>query len=109
PLSTLAFSSLVSELRTDAAGVYSLLRQLGCATGVALMTAVLQARIQANVAALPNSDAGADRSSSYLLDAATIGAYTSCFRTMAIVTAVIVPGIFLFRILRPATVPPTAA
>ena len=48
PLSTLAFSSLAAELRTDAAGVYSLLRQLGCATGVAAMTALLQARIQAN-------------------------------------------------------------
>ncbi len=109
PLSTLAFASLVSELRTDAAGVYCLLRQLGCATGVALMTAVLQARIQDNVAAFPNAGAGAGRSSSYLLDAATFGAYTSCFRTMAIVTAIIVPGIFLFRILRPATVLPTAA
>src|SRR6266478_5163445 len=87
PLSTLAFASLVSELRTDAAGVYSLLRQLGCATGVALMTAVLQARIQDNVAVFPNGGAGAGRSSSYLLDAAAFGAYTSCFRTMAIVTA----------------------
>jgi len=29
PLSTLAYSSLGAELRTDAAGVYSLLRQLG--------------------------------------------------------------------------------
>ena len=48
PLSTLAFSSLAADLRTDAAGVYSLLRQLGCATGVAAMTALLQARIQAN-------------------------------------------------------------
>ena len=37
-----------AELRTDAAGVYSLLRQLGCATGVAVMTALLQARIQTN-------------------------------------------------------------
>ena len=49
PLSTLAFSTLAAELRTDAAGVYSLLRQLGCATGVAMMTAVLQARIQAHL------------------------------------------------------------
>jgi hypothetical protein len=39
-LSTLAFSSLATELRTDAAGIYSLLRQLGCATGVAAMAAL---------------------------------------------------------------------
>ena len=51
PLSTLAFSSLAAELRTDAAGVYSLLRQLGCATGVAAMTALVQARIQTNFTA----------------------------------------------------------
>ena len=42
PLSTLAFSTLATELRTDATGLYSLLRQLGYASGVALMTAVLQ-------------------------------------------------------------------
>ena len=46
PLSTLAFSTLGPELRTDAAGVYNLARQLGCAAGVATMTAVLQARIR---------------------------------------------------------------
>src|SRR5437764_70206 len=40
PLSTLAFSTLAPDRRTDAAGLYSLLRQLGCACGVALMTAI---------------------------------------------------------------------
>src|SRR4029077_9049229 len=49
PLSTLAFSSLAAELRTDAAGVYSLLRQLGCATGVAAMTALLQAGLHTKI------------------------------------------------------------
>jgi hypothetical protein len=42
------------------------------------------------------------------LDAATFAAYTGCFRTMAIVTAVILPGIFLFRIMRPDAALPTA-
>src|SRR6185312_6184170 len=45
PHSTLAFSTLATELRTDASGVYSLLRQLGFASGVALMTAVLRAKV----------------------------------------------------------------
>src|SRR5258708_29594276 len=40
PHSTFAFATLAPELRTDASGVFSLLRQLGCACGVALMTAV---------------------------------------------------------------------
>jgi MFS transporter, DHA2 family, multidrug resistance protein len=100
PLSTLAFSSLAAELRTDAAGIYNLLRQLGCATGVAAMTVVLQAGIQTNLiefsaqgetGILPNQ----------IREIAAFSAYTGCFRTMAIVTIMMLPGILLFRILRP--------
>ena len=107
PLSTLAFSSLAADLRTDAAGVYSLLRQLGCATGVAAMTALLQARIQASIIPIADQGAAGVRSPSHLLDLATFGAYTGCFRTMAVITAVVIPGIFLFRVLRPGpAIPP---
>jgi MFS transporter, DHA2 family, multidrug resistance protein len=98
PLSTLAFSSLAAELRTDAAGIYSLLRQLGCATGVAAMTSLLQARIDTNLGGLANQRTGG--ASSHLLDQATFGAYTGCFRVMAIITAFTIPGILLFRVLR---------
>jgi MFS family permease len=56
-LSTLGFATLAPDLRTDAAGVYSLVRQLGCASGVALMTAVLRAQVDANL-----SDLGANPS-----------------------------------------------
>jgi hypothetical protein len=108
PLSTLAFSTLAAELRTDAAGIYNLLRQLGCATGVATMTAVLQGRIQTNIVNISSEAALDGRLPSRALDAATFAAYTGCFRTMAIVTAVILPGIFLFRITRPNAVLPTA-
>jgi MFS transporter, DHA2 family, multidrug resistance protein len=101
PLSTLAYSSLGAELRTDAAGVYSLLRQLGCATGVAAMTALLQAKIQTNFAEMTNSGAGLDPMPPNILDAATCGAYAACFRTLAIVTTVIIPVIFFFRVARP--------
>jgi DHA2 family multidrug resistance protein len=107
PLSTLAYSSLAAELRTDAAGIYSLLRQLGCATGVAAMTALLQARIRTNYVAIvdqPVLDAG---SPSHLLDLATFGAYTGCFRIMAVITVVIIPGVFLFHVLRPGPAVPT--
>jgi DHA2 family multidrug resistance protein len=102
PLSTLAYSSLGAELRTDAAGVYSLLRQLGCATGVAAMTALLQAKVQANFAEVTHYGTSPGPVPPHLLDAATFGAYAACFRMMAIVTAVITPGIFLFRVARPA-------
>ena len=108
PLSTLAFSSLAAELRTDAAGVYSLLRQLGCATGVAAMTAVLQARIQTNYAAITDQPVFGVGSPSHLLDLATLGAYTGCFRIMAVITVAIIPGVFLFHVLRRGPAIPTA-
>jgi DHA2 family multidrug resistance protein len=107
PLSTLAFSSLADELRTDAAGAYSLLRQLGCATGVAAMTALLQARIQTNYAAIADQRGLGVGSPSHLTDLATLGAYTGCFRTMAIITLFTIPGVFLFRVLRPRPAIPT--
>jgi DHA2 family multidrug resistance protein len=99
PLSTLAFSTLGAELRTDAAGVYSLLRQLGCATGVAVMTAVLQARIHGN--SLPGFDASGAGMPSPPETAShgVFAAYMGCFHTMAIITAVTLPGILLFRVL----------
>jgi MFS transporter, DHA2 family, multidrug resistance protein len=106
PLSTLAFSSLAADLRTDAAGVYSLLRQLGCATGVAAMTALLQAKVQTYSMAIAGHGV-IPEGSSRLRDMATFGAYTGCFRTMAVITAVIIPGIFLFRVLRPDPALPT--
>jgi DHA2 family multidrug resistance protein len=100
PLSTLAFSSLAAELRTDAAGIYNLLRQLGCATGVAIMTAVVQAGIRANLTTF--SDRGeAVGLPDQIRDMAVFSAYTGCFRTMAVVTVMVVPGILLFRVPRP--------
>jgi MFS transporter, DHA2 family, multidrug resistance protein len=107
PLSTLAFSSLAAELRTDAAGVYSLLRQLGCATGVAAMTALLQARIQTNYVAIAHQPVLGAVSPSQLLDLAKLGAYAGCFRIMAVITVAIIPGVFLFHVLRPSPAIPT--
>ena len=96
PLSTLAFSTLPAELRTDATGLFSLLRQLGYASGVALMTAVLQVRIQSNLAwlagLLPQGAPSPDN-----FPAATLAAYRDCFRMMAAASLVIIPGIMLFR------------
>jgi DHA2 family multidrug resistance protein len=109
PLSTLAFSTLGAELRTDAAGVYSLLRQLGCATGVAVMTAVLQARIHGNSLPVFDPSAPSIRSPSEVLSDGVFAAYTGCFRTMAIITAITLPGILIFRVLRPESAAPRTA
>ena len=107
PLSTLAFSSLAAELRTDAAGVYSLLRQLGCATGVAAMTALLQARIHTNYVAIVNQPVYGGGSPSQLLELAIFGAYAGCFRIMAVITIAMIPGVFLFHVMRPGRAIPT--
>lgn len=109
PLSTLAFSTLGAELRTDAAGVYSLLRQLGCATGVAVMTALLQARIHDNSLQGFNASRAGIHSPSEAASYGVFAAYTGCFRTMAIITAVTLPGILLFRVLRPEAATSRAA
>jgi len=100
PLSTLAFSTLAAELRTDATGLYCLLRQLGCATGVAAMTALLRAKIQHGLAAIAEQGPAGRAPPSGLHDLTIFGAYTGCFRTLAIVSAVMIPGVFLFRVMR---------
>jgi hypothetical protein len=41
--------------------------------------------------------------------AGVFAAYTGCFRTMAIMTAVTLPGILFFRVLRPEAAAPRAA
>jgi DHA2 family multidrug resistance protein len=85
PLSTFAFATLPTDIRTDAAGLYSLLRQLGCASGVALMTAILQMKLATTappgVAAPP---------------AAALRAYADCFTMMTIAALGVMPGILVF-------------
>jgi len=108
PLSTLAFSTLAAELRTDATGVYNLLRHLGCATGVAMMTAVLQSGIQTHTSKIfdPAVNGGLP---SAALSLATFVAYTDCFRLLAVITLALFPGIFLFRVARREAVLRTAS
>jgi DHA2 family multidrug resistance protein len=88
PHSTLAFVTLPADRRTDAAGLFSLLRQLGYASGVALMTAVLQLRLHAHLPAAANPQAVA---------LAELSAYRDCFGIMAVACLAVLPGIFLFR------------
>jgi DHA2 family multidrug resistance protein len=100
PLSSLAFSTLPAELRTDAAGVYNLMRQLGCATGVAAMTGVWQVLFGAELA--PLSGQVADTSAApELLEAVRFAAYAASFRLLAATTALLIPGVLLFHIVPP--------
>lgn len=100
PLSTLAFSTLGAELRADAAGVYNLARQIGCATGVALMTAVLRARIHDRLTALQPPDRHAGAPAPHLAANAALSAYADCLRILAVLTLAMLPGIFLFAAAR---------
>lgn len=100
PLTTLAFSTLPPVIRTDATGLYSLLRQLGYASGVALMSGLLQAKISMHLADLPSGLAAGAPQPSELVNAATLKAYADCFRMMAFAAIALIPGIFLFRLRR---------
>jgi len=77
--------------------LYSLLRQLGYASGVALMSAVLQSKISTHLTVLSRGLAAGAAPSPQLAEAAALQGYADCFTTMAIAAAVIIPGIFLFR------------
>ena len=100
PLSTLAFSTILPELRTDAAGVFNLSRQLGCAAGVAAMTALLQVRIRSFLYTLHLHPGLVGAAPARALEAATFAAYAGSFRILVIVTVALIPGIFLFRSVR---------
>jgi DHA2 family multidrug resistance protein len=90
PLSTIAFSTLAAEMRTDAAGIYNLLRQFGCAAGVATMTAVWQALVHAGLAV--RSGAAAPQ----MIEATRLVSYADSFRLLASLTLLLIPGIALF-------------
>jgi DHA2 family multidrug resistance protein len=96
PHTTLAYSTLAPALRTDASGLFSLLRQLGYASGVALMAAVLRARIDINLfgSTMP---AGSAAPPPEAVNLATLQAYRDCFTILALAALAVVPGIFLFR------------
>ena len=55
PLSTVAFSTLPLELRIEATGVFSLIRNIGSAIGISITGALLQSNTQINHALIGNS------------------------------------------------------
>ena len=100
PHSTLAFSTLSPAQRTDAAGLYSLLRQLGFASGVALMSAVLRVRLDENL--LASATAGSVPATEASVNAASLSAYADCFGMMALAAIAVSPGILIFGTTRSA-------
>jgi len=55
PLSTVAFSTLPLDLRIEATGVFSLIRNIGSAIGISITGALLQSNTQVNHALIGNS------------------------------------------------------
>ena len=77
------------------------MRQLGFASGVALMSAVLRTRIEANLLA-PAASAGIVDPAEELIGSATLAAYADCFSMMAWAAIAVSPGILVFRAASPA-------
>jgi len=131
PLSTITFSTLEPKFRTEAAGLFSLLRNIGSSIGISVVTALLSESTQVNHAdiaqhvspykfmmqdgflpqawSLDTARGLAALNGEVTRQAATI-AYLNDFQFMMWVTIAAVPLlIFLRRPTRPAGAPPAAA
>jgi DHA2 family multidrug resistance protein len=118
PLSTIVYASLPLQLRNEAAGVYSLVRNLGSAIGISVTGALLQTNIQINHQTLvqfvtpfthdlqsgiigqlwnPASPSGAFALNAEITRQATVIAYQDDFRLMMILTLVVTPLALLIR------------
>jgi DHA2 family multidrug resistance protein len=131
PLSTITFSTLEPKFRTEAAGLFSLLRNIGSSIGISVVTALLSENTQVNHAdiaqhvspyklmmqdgflpqawSLDTARGLAALNGEVTRQAATI-AYLNDFQFMMWVTLAAVPLlIFLRRPARPTGAPPAAA
>jgi DHA2 family multidrug resistance protein len=97
PLSVRAFATLAHSLRADAAGLIGVLRQLGSAIGVTLLTALLRARLASHLAALSPHGVAIAGLPTRVAAASALLAYGDCFRMLAIATLFLLPGLLLFR------------
>ena len=121
PLSTVAFATLDARFRTDAASLFSLVRNLGSSIGISIVTVVLTRNMQINhaelaagmtpfnpnlIAASPLAAAG-DPTALTQIDGlvnmqALMISYINDFKLMMIVTLCAIPLVLLLR--KPAPV-----
>jgi DHA2 family multidrug resistance protein len=105
PLSVLAFSTLPQALRTDGAGLYNLMRQLGCAVGVAIVVSVLAAAVDWNYTGLlaqldacaPSGCALDGMGPNDLMQRATFSGYLDDFHVMALAVIATLPLLLVLR------------
>jgi MFS transporter, DHA2 family, multidrug resistance protein len=128
PLSTVAFATLDARYRTDAASLFSLVRNLGSSIGISIVTVVLARNVQINHAELsaaitpfnPNltgaspAAAGGDAAALSQIDNLVNGqalmvSYIDDFKLMMIVTLCAIPLALLLRKPRAAVASAPAA
>jgi DHA2 family multidrug resistance protein len=118
PLSTLTFATLAPDLRTEATGMFSLLRNVGSSIGVSVVTALLAQYTQINHATLvehvtpynpmmrapmlpemwdPATPSGLAALNAAVTNQAATIAYLNDFRLMMYVVLLALPMLFLLR------------
>jgi DHA2 family multidrug resistance protein len=118
PLTVTAFSTLPAEMRTEAAGVYSLMRNLGSAIGISVTGALLLTNTIANHAAIasaitrfnrvfqtggalrvwnPLSATGATALDGEITRQAAVIAYSDDFKLLFVLSMLSLPFVFLIR------------
>jgi MFS transporter, DHA2 family, multidrug resistance protein len=118
PLSTVTFATLPSEFRTEAAGIYSLLRNVGSSLGISVVQTLLTQNTQVNHAALAervtpfnpllqfpqierfwniHTAAGLATLNQEVTRQAAMIAYIDDFKLMMIVTLAAIPLLLLVR------------
>jgi MFS transporter, DHA2 family, multidrug resistance protein len=118
PINIITFATLPSEMRTEAAGIYSLMRNLGSAIGISVTGALLETNIQVNHAIIAGAvtpfnralESGAAEKwwgigsihgtavlNQEITRQATIIAYVDDFKVMLILAIVVLPLLLLAR------------
>ena len=126
PLSTVTFSTLTPELRTEAAGIYALCRNIGSSIGISVVMTMLQNNTQQNHAEIgahitafnrlfqngmasqalnPLTMSGRAALDGMITQQAMAIAYLDDFKVMMVIAIAVMPLVFLFR--RPNQPPPT--
>jgi DHA2 family multidrug resistance protein len=127
PLNTIAFSTLPKELRTEATGLWTLVRNIGASIGISILiarlvsrTAYFHSQLAEHVTPfndamrLPDAAALADHSQRGLaiLDGivtqqAAVMSYSNDFYVMTIISLVAFPFVMMMRHTKPAAAPPS--
>jgi DHA2 family multidrug resistance protein len=118
PLSTVTFATLAPQLRTEATGLFSLLRNLGGSIGIAVVTSLLTRNTQVNHAEIvthvtrfnhafdqasvlrfwnPFTASGQAALNAEVTRQASVIAYINDFKLMMIVALLSIPLVLLLR------------